>query len=388
MGDGTGIHIDDAVTVPVDDEPFTVGDFTDDRGRHIPFAADLHETFHVPGFHHRHHAFLRLAHQDFLGREVRVTQRHEIEVDGHATVAGGGQLRGGAGDSGRPEVLDADDDAGLEQFEGALDEQLLHERVADLNAGAFRGSGLVEGLGGQDGCPADAVPTGGGSEEDHLVAHPGGVGAVQVLVSQHPDAQRIDEGIAEICPVELHLAADVRQSQAVAVAAYTGDDTGQDPAGVGLVERTETQRIHHTDGPGPHREDVADDAANASGRSLVGLHEARVVVGLRLERDGIPLSDVDDTGVLADTRQEWAARGVLAEFTEFLQVHLRGFVGAVLRPHHRVHRQFGAGGAAAEDLPDACVLVILHTERRVRLLQVGGFQCMSHGVCHESKSIG
>ena len=388
MGDGSGVHVDDAVTVPVDDEPFAVGDLADDRGRHVPLPADLHETFHVPGFHHRHHAFLRLAHQDLLGSEVRVTQRHEVEVDGHAAVAGGGQLRCGAGDSRRPEVLDSDDDTGLEQFEGALDEELLHERVADLHAGAFRRTGLVEGLGGENGCPTDAVPAGGGTEEDHLVSHPGGVGPVQVLVPQHPDAQRVDEGIAEVGPVELHLAADVRQPQAVAVAADPRDDTGQDTAGVGLVERSETQRIHHADGPGPHREDVADDASDTGGRTLVGLDEARMVVGLRLERDGVALPDVDDTGVLADARQERAARGVLAEFAELLQVHLRGLVGAVLRPHHRVHRQLGAGGAAAEDLPDTCVLVVLPAERRVRLLQVGGFQCMSHGVCHGIKSIG
>ena len=130
-----------------------------------------------------------------------------------------------------------------------------------------------------------------------------------------------------------------------------------------------------------------DNATDTGGRPLVGLHETRVVVGLGLERHCVTLADVDDTGILADARQERAARGVLAEFTEFLQVHLRGFVGAVLRPHHRIHGQFRAGGAAAEDLPDAQVFVVLQAERRVRLLQVGGFQCMSHGVCHGSKSI-
>ena len=155
-----------------------------------------------------------------------------------------------------------------------------------------------------------------------------------------------------------------------------------------MVNRTKTQLVHNRHRAGTHRDNVAHNTAHTGSRALVGLHEARVVVGLRLERDGIPLSDVDDTGVLTDAREKRAARGVLAEFAELLQVHLGGFVGAVLRPHHRVHRQFGAGGAAAEDLPDACVLVILHTERRVRLLQVGGFQCMSPGVCHESKSIG
>ena len=188
--------------------------------------------------------------------------------------------------------------------------------------------------------------------------------------------------------MELHLTANVRQPQAVAVATDSRDDTGQDTAGVGLVEQPETQRIHHADGPGPHCEDVADDASNPGRRPLVGLDKARMVVGFRLERDGIPLPDVDDTGVLTDAREKRAARGVLAEFAELLQVHLGGFVGAVLRPHHRVHRQLGAGGATTQDLPDARVFIVLHAECRVRLLQVGGFQCMSHGVCHGIKSIG
>ena len=245
--------------------------------------------------------------------------------------------------------------------------------------------------------PTLVVDIGGGSTELVLADGTGrifhsvslNVGAVRLRERfLHTDAQRVDEGIAEVGPVELHLAADVRQPQAVAVATDPGDNTGQNTTGVGLVERSETQRIHHPDGPGPHREDVADDAPNTGCRPLIGLHKARVVVGFRLERDGVALADVDDTGVLADACQERAARGVLTEFTKFLQVHLRGFVGAVLRPHHRVHRQFGAGGATTEDLPDARVLVVLHAERRVRLLQVGGFQCMSHGVCHESKSIG
>src|SRR6188768_3279455 len=47
-----------------------------------------------------------------------------------------------------------------EQLEGALDQQLLHERVADLHAGSLRGAGLVERLAREHAHPADAVTTG------------------------------------------------------------------------------------------------------------------------------------------------------------------------------------------------------------------------------------
>ena len=102
----------------------------------------------------------------------------------------------------------------------------------------------------------------------------------------------------------------------------------------------------------------------------VGLHIGRVVVGLDLEGDRPAVADVDDAGVLAHAQEPsrasspWCAcRGA--------QVLLGGLVGAVLRPHHRVHGQLGVGGAAAQDLADARVLVVLEAELGERLGLVG-----------------
>jgi hypothetical protein len=52
-------------------------------------------------------------------------------------------------------------------------------------------------------------------------------------------------------------------------------------------------------GPRAHGEDVAQDAADAGRRALVGLDERGVVVALHLEDRGQPVADVDDAGVLA-----------------------------------------------------------------------------------------
>ncbi len=115
-----------------------------------------------------------------------------------------------------------------------------------------------------------------------------------------PTAAGVDQRVALVAGVEDDLAADVRQAQAVAVAADAGDDAGQHALGVGVVGRAEAQRVHDGDRAGAHGDDVADDAADAGGRALVGLDVGRVVVRLDLEGDRVALADVDDAGVLAD----------------------------------------------------------------------------------------
>src|SRR5262249_21295129 len=107
-----------------------------------------------------------------------------------------------------------------------------------------------------------------------------------------------------------------------------------------------------------HRHDVADDAAHAGGRALVGLDVGRVVVRLHLEGDGPAVADVDHAGVLADAGQHAGAHLVGGGLTEVAQVHLGRLVRAVLAPHHRVHRQLGVGGPTAQDVANPLVLVV------------------------------
>ena len=353
--------------MPVDLQPAGVGDLADDDGLDVPLRADRQERVDVVGLDDRHHPLLRLAHEDLLGRERGVAQRHPVELDVHAAVTGAGQLRGGAREPGAAEVLDAGDEAGREDLERALDEQLLHERVADLHAGPLGRAVGVERLGGQHGDAADAVAAGAGAVQDHLVADAGRLGEVEVLVAEHPDAQGVDQRVAEVGLVEDRLAADVGQAEAVAVATDAGHDPGQHAVGVGGVERAEAQRVHHRDRAGTHRQDVADDAADAGRRTLVGLDVGRVVVRLDLERDGVALADVEDAGVLADAGQHLADRRLLRDLGELLEVHLARLVGAVLAPHDAVHRELAAGRATAEDLADGGVLVGLQTEIGPRL---------------------
>ena len=327
----------------------------------------------VGGLDDRHHPLLGLGHQDLLGRQRRVAQRHPVEPHVHAAVTGGGQLGGGAGQARRRRG------PGCRRTSSSAKISSVHS----ISSFSWNGSptwtlGRLAGpvdsnvSRGQHRDAADAVAAGAGAVQDHLVAGAGRLGEVDLLVPHHADAERVDQRVAGVRRVEDRLAADVRQAEAVAVAADARDDPGQHPVGVGGVERPEAQRVHHRDRAGAHREDVADDAADAGRRALVGLDVRRVVVRLDLERHGVAVADVDDAGVLADADHQVLAHLVGDLLAELLEVHLGGLVGAVLAPHHRVHRQLGADvGPAAEDLADLGVLVGLEAEVGPGLLVVG-----------------
>ena len=72
----------------------------------------------------------------------------------------------------------------------------------------------------------------------------------------------------------------------------------------GAVHVAEPQRVHQRDRPRAHREDVADDAADAGRGALVRLDEGRMVVRFDLEDGGKPVADVDGAGILAWSLQD------------------------------------------------------------------------------------
>src|SRR4029077_4230980 len=125
---------------------------------------------------------------------------------------------------------------------------------------------------GQHRGPAHAVRAGGRAEQDDLVTGPAGRGDLQVAVPHHPHAERVDQRVARVTGVEVQLAADVRQTQAVAVEGDAADHPGQYPPGVGSGGGPEPQRVHLRNWARAHGQDVADDATHAGGRTLVRFH--------------------------------------------------------------------------------------------------------------------
>src|SRR5699024_5133950 len=114
--------------------------------------------------------------------------------------------------------------------------------------------------------------------EHDLVAQPRGVGQADVFVAQHTHGEGVDQRVALVDGIEDGFAADVRQAQGVSVVADAGDDAVDDSGGVRVVDGSEAQLIHHCDRAGAHGDDVADDAAHAGGRTLVGFDITGVVV--------------------------------------------------------------------------------------------------------------
>jgi hypothetical protein len=142
----------------------------------------------------------------------------------------------------------------------------------------------------------------------------------------------------------------------------------------GLVETglrrdgAEAQRIHDGDRTRAHGKDVAQNAAHAGGSTLERLDERRMVVRLDFEGAGPAIAYVDDAGVFSRTLYyATAVRG------QPLQVNARGFVGAVLAPHHAEDAQLRKRGLAAERLQDAVVFFRRDSMVAKRFWSDGGF---------------
>ena len=341
---------------PVEDPQRAAGgDGADDGRPHLPPGADREHLVEGGGLDDGQHPLLRLAGHDLERLEARLAPRHLRHVDVHADTAAAGRLGGGAGEARAPEVLDADDQAGVEQVEAGLDQALLLERVADLHARALgRVVGVVAEAGrGQHRHAADAVAPGGRAEQHGQVPHARRLAQHQALVREDAEAEDVDQRVVLVGLVEDGLAADGRYAHRVAVAADAGDDALGDPPAAGVVERAEPQRVHQRDGAGAHREDVAEDAADACRRPLVGLDGRGVVVALDAERDRQPVAHVDHAGVLPGPDHHVAALGGQAA-----QVDAARLVGAVLGPHDRIHGQFEVVRGTPEDAFDGRSLVV------------------------------
>ena len=180
-----------------------------------------------------------------------------------------------------------------------------------------------------------------------------------------PRQKTFTSGVTRVGLVEDRFAADGRHADRVAVAGDAAHDAFGNPAASCIVDWAEAKRIHQCDRPSAHREDVAQDATRAGRCTLVGLNCRRMVVALDAERTRNTVTEVDDTGVLARSHENPWRFG-----RETLEVDTRGLVGAVLRPHHRVHRKFERVGLTAKNLVDGFGFVVGQSK--------GAMQRLSH----------
>src|SRR4029453_17884416 len=113
------------------------------------------------------------------------------------------------------------------------------------------------------------------------------------------------------------------------------------------------QRVQDGDRAGAHREDVAQDPADAGGGALVWLDRRRAVGPRGLEGDGEPITDRDDARVLTRARDDALATG-----RERPEERLRALVRAMLRPHDAEHRELEIIRVAPEAIPDGVELLV------------------------------
>jgi hypothetical protein len=152
--------------------------------------------------------------------------------------------------------------------------------------------------------------------------------------------------------VKAQLAAHGGHAEGVAVAADAGHHAVQERAGARVIGPAEGKRVQRRDGPRAHGEDVAQDAADAGRRALVGLDVGGVVVALHLEDDRLPVADVHHARVLAGAADHLAPFG-----RQRAQPRLRRLVGTVLVPHRREDAELGEGGLPVQETQDVGVFL-------------------------------
>jgi len=157
--------------------------------------------------------------------------------------------------------------------------------------------------------------------------------------------------------VEIDLAADRRDADAIAIAADAVNDARDQMLHLRMVRAAEAQRVEVRDGAGAHREDVAQDAADPGRRTLIGLNVRRVVVALHLEDRGELLAagafaDVDDAGIFAGAADHPRRLG-----RQLFQMEARAFVAAMLGPHDREDAELDEVRLAPNRVQDALIFL-------------------------------
>src|SRR5204863_9962998 len=129
-------HVNDDISVVLDDHSAGIGDEADLSPGQIPFIENLLNLLFAPAMNDDQHALLRFAEHDFVGGHVRRALGNFVQFDLDAGAGASGSFASGAGQTGGAHVLDSGDSAGGKQFEASFEHELLHERIADLHGTA------------------------------------------------------------------------------------------------------------------------------------------------------------------------------------------------------------------------------------------------------------
>ena len=111
------------------------------------------------------------------------------------------------------------------------------------------------------------------------------------------------------------------------------------------------KRVERRDRPRAHGKNIAQNAADAGGRALIGLDERRMIVAFHLESHRQAIADIDHAGILTRPLQNMRAFR-----RETFQIMARALVAAMLRPHNGKDAELRIVRLAAENLDDLLIL--------------------------------
>ncbi len=153
--------------------------------------------------------------------------RNFVEFDLDARAGARSHFASGTGQARRAHVLHARNRAGGEQFEARFAYELFHERIADLHRAALLFGGFLGQILRRKRRARETVATRGRADVKHGIAHSLGRAARDLFVAQHTKAERVHERIAFVGFVEINLARDGRDAEAIAVMRDAADDAGE-----------------------------------------------------------------------------------------------------------------------------------------------------------------
>ncbi len=214
--------------------------FSDVHRMQVPLVEDALDLRFAAALHDEQHPLLRLGEHDFVGRHAGLALRDEGDIDFNARPAPRAHLRRGAGEAGRSHVLDPDERVGLHHLEAGLEEQLLHERIADLHRGALLRRLVVE-LGRGHRRAVNAVAACLRAHVIHGIPDTGRHALDDVRCPGDAQAEHVHQRIAGVGRLEGDLSGDGRHADAVAVAGNPGHDAFQEAWSAARVERPEPQ---------------------------------------------------------------------------------------------------------------------------------------------------
>src|ERR1700674_1012131 len=338
------------------------GDAADCHCIESPLLEDAEDFFFAALLRDQQHALLRLAKHDLVRRHARFALRDAVEFNFDPGTAPRAHLAGRAGQPGSAHVLYSHDRARLHRFEAGFKQQFLEKWVSDLNIGPLRFRSFAELLA-RHSRSVDTVAPRLGADINYRIPLACRAPIKNLVAADQPESERVHQSIAGVARLELHLTSKVGNAETVAVRSDARDHSLHNrvtlvnlslcSAGalvrvLGSLNRPKPQRVHHRHRPRAHGKNVAQNSADASGRSLKWFDKRRMIVRLDFERAGPAVANVNDTGIFPrPLHDQLAARG------QTLQVNARRLIRAVLAPHHAEDAEFRPRGlASAEQLLD------------------------------------